>query len=411
MKSPQGFSSKIIRIYLIGASILLGFYMFAFHSGTMLTENAVMERRINMVADFHFARFQQGEQGAIAIDPLLTIYDDYHQLPNHIRSEIGPGWTGSTQVLLEDDSEFQVLAARLQSNSTKTVYAVEYTNAVEWNDTRLIFIELTIALIGLVVFLLTALYMVKAARHIALPFLHLSQTLETDTLCNFEQIHPVGEKSRELLQIIKGLNTYRSGLAIQLEREKSFTRYVSHELRTPMMIIKGAISNLRQQSGGVESKAMKKIEKATEQMQALTQTFLMLAREEAPQSETTDIDTLFVTQIQMELEDTICANEINFQWHLESVVSLSAQPLLIKAVILNLLKNAFACSVQGHVSLVIRKHGIEVIDDGVGLDAKTRSYEGFGIGLVLVTDICKKYDWRFSLKNNDGKGCTATLAF
>ena len=77
----------------------------------------------------------------------------------------------------------------------------------------------------------------------------------------------------------------------------------------------------------------------------------------------------------------------------------------------NLLKNAIACSENGTVTLLVNEYQIEVIDDGLGLETKPRGYEGFGIGLVLVRDICRKYNWQFSLENNLGKGCTAMVVF
>lgn len=420
-----GFSSKIIRIYLIGAKTLLLFYIFIFHAGTMLTENVLMERRINIVSQFHFERYRKGEEGIIVIDPLLTLYDAYEFLPVHIRHNIGPDWTGTLQLhvdgdnppipeesISDEDVEYQVIATTIDKNGhSQIVYAVENSNAAEWDDSKLIVVEVAIAFTGLVLFGLTALYMVRAARRIALPFLTLAQQLESDSPDNFEHIKPVGEQSTELLQIIKGLNTYRSGMALQLQREKSFTRYVSHELRTPMMIIKGAISNIRQGSLQNKNKAVDKIENATEQMQELTQTFLLLARDRSSKPEHTFVDGDFLQDLCAEMEHSIAANEINFNWQLSNSYTLQAQSLLVKAVILNLLKNAFACSINGNVNLYVSASGIEVIDDGVGLDAKPRSYEGFGVGLVLVEDICKKYDWQFSLINNEGKGCTAAVKF
>ena len=34
---------------------------------------------------------------------------------------------------------------------------------------------------------------------------------------------------------------------------------------------------------------------------------------------------------------------------------------------------------------------VEIIDNGVGLNEKPRGYEGFGIGLQIVNDICQRY--------------------
>lgn len=52
-----------------------------------------------------------------------------------------------------------------------------------------------------------------------------------------------------------------------------------------------------------------------------------------------------------------------------------------------------------------------MIDTGIGLDNKPRGYEGFGIGLTIVKDICNKYAWQFSLENNKTQGCIASVKF
>ncbi|MEM0911886.1 MAG: ATP-binding protein, partial [Pseudomonadota bacterium] len=96
---------------------------------------------------------------------------------------------------------------------------------------------------------------------------------------------------------------------------------------------------------------------------------------------------------------------------LQHEVYVRANTLLLSAVIKNLLINAFGCSVNGEVSLTIDERSIQVIDNGIGLGAKPRGYEGFGVGLILVEDICKKYGWKFTLTENKGKGCTARVVF
>lgn len=408
----KSFSSKIIQIYLIGASVLLAFYMYAFHAGVLITENTIIERRLNMVAPYHFSQLKQDSQAVITIDPLLTLYQDHAVLPNYIKSKISPEWTGKTKILLDDEREFQIAAQRRNVDGISSiVYAVEDSNAVEWDDYKFILIEITLGSIGLLLFCITALYMVRAAKRIAAPFLLVADKLSTDSASNFGQIQTSGEQSIELAQIVTALNSYRARLQVQIEREKSFTRYVSHELRTPMTIIKGALSNLKRDLAGASNKSVDKISKAGDQMQSLTQTFLLLARDGDVHSSSTEVNDALLERINADLQDDIRANQVDFKWQLSSPFILPAHPQLFEVVIINLLKNAFASSVDGKVTLMAGAKGIDVIDNGLGLDAKPRGYEGFGIGLVLVQDICDKYGWQFSLHNNLEAGCTASITF
>ena len=412
MKAARGFSDKIIRIYLIGASILLAVYMLAFHAGVLITENNIAERRLTMVAPFHFNEFDYGKQGTVVIDPLLTLYEKHALLPAHIKAYIPIGWTGSKHLLLEDEREYQVIAQEKRINEQSSiVYAIEDANVLEWDDTQFVLTEFALLGMGILVFLLTMSYMVKAAKHIAEPFLNLAQKLTNDTSTDFDHIEIKGETSRELEQVVAAINHYRTHIHAQLNREKSFTRYVSHELRTPITIIQGALSNLKRDLAQTPNRSVDKINRAAKQMQVLTQTFLYLAREQATEDAITQVNANFVEALCEPMHDVIAAHDINFVWHLDASFEISSHPRLFEAVLHNLLKNAFACSVNSQVSLHITQLGIQVVDNGVGLNTKPRGYEGFGIGLVLVKDICNKYNWQFELVGNESKGCTASIVF
>lgn len=412
VKGLPSFSDRIIRIYLLGASVLLGFYIFAFHAGILLTENALVERRLEIVAPYYFELFGGSTDEVIVIDPVLTMYTSHSALPLHIQSKVSPDWQGTLHLLLEDEREFQVIAREINiGGGPKTFYAVEDSNALEWDDTQFVMTEVLLGLVGIVMFLVTMAYMFKAAKRMASPFKQVAKKLHGDASDDFDPIAPRGDETTELNHMVSALNEYRSRLRKQLEREKSFTRYVSHELRTPMMIITGAISHLRRVDSENISKPVKKIARATEQMQDLIHTFLLLARDQDQALSSIAINNNLLDQLCEELEGVITANNVAFHFQLQADFCIDGHPQLFKAVIHNLLKNAFACSVDGRVVLMMSETGMEVIDDGVGLDAKPRGYEGFGIGLVLVQDICSKYGWRFALRNNPQNGCTASIQF
>ncbi|WP_428193541.1 ATP-binding protein [Aliivibrio sifiae] len=80
---------------------------------------------------------------------------------------------------------------------------------------------------------------------------------------------------------------------------------------------------------------------------------------------------------------------------------------MLKVLIGNLIKNAFNCTEERQISLLMNQNGFSIIDSGIGLDSKPRGIEGFGLGLLIVRDICQLYDLSFTL--NIKKKITAAL--
>jgi signal transduction histidine kinase len=412
MKNVKPMSSKIIEVYLLGAIVLLAFYGAIFYHTIQYTENRTSERRLALVAPHHFKLFSQGFDGEIQIDPMLKIYDKYDLLPPLIMRRLDKHWQGSISFHFEDDSEYNVFAQQvLTAKGLTIVYALEDVDAIEWDDTKFAIFQIVIFGFGLLIYIIAALFIIKMAKRISTPFSNLADKLESSHNEEYAPLSIDGELSLELVQMLTSINSYRSRIRDAFMREQAFTRYVSHELRTPMTVIRGGVSILRRLDDEKVQKQSSRIDNAIIEMEQLVHTFLLMARNEDTDSINVDISDDFIQQIVQDFESTIKANQVIFHQELQCDFSLAVQPLLFAAVIKNLLKNAINCSIEGNVSLFISPQRIDVIDNGVGLEAQPRGYEGFGIGLNIVRDICEKYQWQFSIKNNQGDGCTASVIF
>ncbi len=412
MTNAKPISHKIIRVYLLGAIVLLAFYGVILSQTILYAENQNSVRRLALIAPHHFKLFSQGLQGEIQIDPVLKIYDQYEILPALIKRRVNQQWQGSITFHFEDDSEYSVFAQQVSTPEGDIIaYALEDIDAVEWDDIEFAIFQLVIFGIGLFIFVIAALFIIKMAKRISTPFSNLADKLEVDGKEKSTPLFVEGELSLELEQMLTSINRYRYRIHQAFIREQAFTRYVSHELRTPMTVIRGGISILRRSKDEKIQKQSNRIDSAVIEMEQLVHTFLLLARNEDVETVSVDITDGTIEAIVRDFESKIEANQVTFHQELQCDFSLNVQPLLFIAVINNLLKNAINCSVDGNVSLFISPEKVDVIDNGVGLDAKPRGYEGFGIGLNIVRDICEKYQWHFSIKNNLGAGCTASVIF
>lgn len=400
----------IKRTYMFGALLLLVFYGAIFYHFTLFTEDLNSERRLSLVGDYYFQQYKVTSDPVIVIDPVLTIYTDYQHIPVNLRAHIAPDWIGANSFELEEYQEFNVLVQAVDVDGViKKLYAIENVGLIELDELEFILFEVSVIGGGLMLFLFAATYIKRSAKQISEPLDSLSQKLSTNEK-DFSELTVKGHLSDEVSDLVKAINTYRTKIQEAITREQSFTRYISHELRTPMTVIKGSVSVLRKSENTKTEKHANLIDNSVSEMEGLTQTFLQLAREEVD-VDIVEVDDSFIEKITGNFTQLLETNDVTLNSQVLNTFSLKAHPILLSAVISNLLKNAINCSLGGNVSLFISEKGIDIIDDGVGLSAKPRGYEGFGIGLKIVQDICDKYHWPFDIKDNPSKGCAVAVSF
>jgi signal transduction histidine kinase len=98
----------------------------------------------------------------------------------------------------------------------------------------------------------------------------------------------------------------------------------------------------------------------------------------------------------------------------------------LENVIGNLLKNAIRFTEKGVITVVISKPILSVSDTGAGIaenqlqhifqrfyrgDASRRHGEGFGLGLSICQNICKREGWNIAVKSVKRGGSTFTVDF
>lgn len=409
MKKLQPFSHKISTVFVCVCAFIISFYTIVVELTVHHAENLNSQQRLSLVAPHHLSLFNNNKlEQVIQTDPITTIYSHFHLLPKEVQSYIDPQWSGVLHIV-EEDLEASIFAMANQQG--RITYAVEDVGLIEWSDFDFIVVEIALFVFGVILFVATTFAVIRLSKRLSQPFSELASQLQSESDHQLSPIVTNGEQSKELMQTLDGVNHFRARIKEALEREQSFTRYVSHELRTPMTVVKGSLSLLRRNEDPTVAKQVKRIEHAMEEMEQLTQTFLLLARDEEGNQSQCEISQEVIDNIEQNIAKRIASNNVRYQATLTQNISLSAEPILVKSLISNLVLNAVNCSINGAVTLVIDSNKLTVTDNGVGLDGKSRGYEGFGIGLNVVRDICNKYQWQFSLVNNPDQGCTATVNF
>lgn len=293
-----------------------------------------------------------------------------------------------------------------------TAYLINFDNDYELTEGEMFWTQSKQLLLSLVLLIISLLVVLRISTRLTSPLTALSDDLKRRGGNDFSPIElPKGKPNRELIQLVDSLNEYRQRIALLMERERSFNRYASHELRTPLTVIKGSIALLAKQPDEISvQRQCQRLKHASDEMNDFVTTLLSLTREE-------DTNKLPSRQIEQDELETIAQDHeylldekpVSWQVQIHEPLSLVIPETSLKILLGNLVKNAFACTERGEVLIMADKTKIQVVDTGVGIGNQSTGSEGFGLGLLIVRDICHKFGWHFTLEPHQSGGCAATI--
>ena len=269
--------------------------------------------------------------------------------------------------------------------------------------------------LSLLLLLVSLVVVMRISTHLTRPLSRLAEQVKHRDGQDFSPVALPGvAATTEVLQLVSSFNQYQTQIQAMLDRERSFNRYASHELRSPLMVIMGACSLLKQvPENAFVDKQRQRIEDSCNEISAIVSTLLSLTRDErnASQALARDIDREELMAVCREHEALLQGRNVSWAVEVAPGTQLAVPETTFKILLGNLVKNAFAHTEQGSVSVELNSAGLKVRDTGHGLSAETRGIEGYGLGLVIVRDICRKYRWAFDLTEQDSGGCVANVAF
>lgn len=264
------------------------------------------------------------------------------------------------------------------------------------------------------------------ARRIIAPVVRLShQVRDLEQLSPQAPLLAADYANDEVGVLAAAFDEALSRLGQSLRREQLFTSDVSHELRTPLMVMAGACELLFE-NPYLDKRARRqvaRIAKASSEMSALVETFLQLARQQSAHA-ITPVAQASVYQIAAELvlqwREAIESKGLTLM--LSQPMEQTAAPLynavFLRAVMGNLLRNAWHYTEHGRISLHLKADGFCVTDTGAGIPEGQEgamfepfirgSYErgdGLGLGLSLVQRICTQEGWQIRLQSVQPHGC------
>lgn len=231
----------------------------------------------------------------------------------------------------------------------------------------------------------------------------------------------------ETFTLASSLHDYASRINNFVERERNFTRDASHELRTPLTVIRVAGDMMCGDEGMSASskKSLTRIKQAGRDMEALIESFLILAREGdtgLPDEEFSVAEVIAdeVDKAQVLLRD----KPVELLVDIIQDFDLFAPSRVLSVMFSNLLRNACNYTEEGSIRIVIELGRITVVDTGVGMAKEdldkvydtffrgsNHNKEGQGVGLSIVRRLSDRYHWPVKLESRLGVGTRASIEF
>ncbi|MGF1753863.1 HAMP domain-containing histidine kinase [Vibrio makurazakiensis] len=413
LNSTRSLTGHLALFFSVMSVIVAAFGYSIFYAALHGSEDRVGERRILLDRNEAIERFKAGETGEIHIDILTTAYNDTDFVPAKFRQFVIGKKSYLGEVGEEPSSRMVYVGEYTQKGEAHPIILLSKIDQVEFAIDELVFVSMIVLALFAVLMASFAALLYKLSKRLIEPFNSLAQQLDSSDINLGTEFSVSDDAAKEFRHLASQLNAYRHEINSLLKREQAFARYASHELRTPLTIVKGSSKLLvRSEMTDFQSRQVNRINEASEQMSTMVDALLSLVRYERNHDDA-PVRLFTSNELQSIVEQhSAQATDKNIEVTLnaDSEPTLQATPAIMNMLVGNLIKNAIAATNQGTVTINLTSQQLEIIDQGSGLE-KEHNPNGSGLGLLIVDDMCKRYNWQFNLTNQSVGGCRACITF
>ena len=408
---------RVTRTFALFAATVSLIWGLAGIAGMRLTEDRVIARQLQLVAQDYAIRFTPQNEELTPHSSYLDTYDDAAALPAALTDWAMESPAPGYYEFPESELHVAVLSADTTARPRFIVFdvaGIEAASSEDWwwfGGLAAVVTLLTTVAVGIG----TAL-----SRRVIEPVTRLADIVEqlNPEELSDEAQRAIGAMDFEIDEIglLAGtIETTLQRISLLIEREKSFTSAASHELRTPVTVISGALELLEQSNlENRDARAVARIKRATDDMRTTIEVFLCLAREphDGLYNEFFSVSSLVhqaINQHRYLLENKQIAVDVKSSSNPEIFGHSQAFAIAVN----NLVRNAFEHTPHGHgpISIRIDDTGVSVTNrrgassgESNQLDSSrisTSGAHGYGLGLNIVERLCEHNGWTFSLDTHN----------
>jgi signal transduction histidine kinase len=426
MKRP-GLRAKLVRVFALQVGIISVATIAGIYIANTLIVDMVLREGLRTEADYYWKRWSEDPSASLPdtsnMRSYMAVHGDLNEVP-----EVFWDLPADDVVHSVDRGAQLVHVSERDGHRLYLVWA-----KAQIYDIALFFGIVPLAVVLLIIYGL-AFLAYRLSQQAISPIVQLAQQLER---YDFERdrglaidLDPLREiADAEVLAMIEALESFSERLQAFVERERVFTRDAGHELRTPVAVLKGNLDLLEDRADRPlpERNALRRMRQTVEDMEALLETLLMLAREselEIPKEEVI-VNDLAARQVEL-LQSAAARGGNRLSLHEEAELRVRAPPKVVEIIIGNLLRNATNYTRDGSIEVTVGLRGVRVADTGVGMSSEEleKAFEpfyrvdesrgltkGHGLGLSIVKRLVRQFGWSISAHSRPGEGTTMEVRF
>ncbi|WP_158885922.1 HAMP domain-containing sensor histidine kinase [Rhodanobacter sp. L36] len=224
----------------------------------------------------------------------------------------------------------------------------------------------------------------------------------------------------DLASLARGLHGFASRIAVFNQRERNFTRDASHELRSPLTVIKMSVDMLSEERDISEfgARSVRRIKRASLEMEALVEALLILARESDPGADTERfvVNDVLVRELAAARE-LLSGRPIELQLEEPARFALEGSSRAFSVLCWQVIRNACQQTDQGRVLITVLPGVVSVsnhaspqaADNGGPLMLHGADRHGFE--LAIAQRISDRFAWPLELQTRPGYENIARIHF
>ena len=229
------------------------------------------------------------------------------------------------------------------------------------------------------------------------------------------RIHAAAQaRGGDLADVSRGVHGFATRLADYGRRERDFTRDASHELRTPLTVIRMAVDMLARADGLGEAgqRSVRRIHRATRELEALVEVLLILARESDPgcYAEHFVVNDILRRELDA-VRDLMEGSTVELELEEPASFALHGSVRAFSVLCWQLIRDACQRAGDGRVLISVQPAVIIVSHEARCVAALPSSSDQSSFELAIARRISDRFAWPLELRTQPGQPGMARVSF